>query len=215
MSACSHIFWTSSPCVHLFFRHLGLFTDNRATVNNRLNKQFAHRSPACTSLTMAFITPVVRKDYNLYSTKNCSRDPKRRTSLETSPKIYDTADDPWESSIGRRVRLELMRERRLRHYNRKLQQTHVLRKISEISNESVNEDELVFDRIQNGFTIMRRLTEADETEEKHCHSKENEEHFRVPTSKAHSDPNVGKPSKYGAMLKMFHWMARRHSIRGK
>ncbi|VDM72268.1 unnamed protein product [Strongylus vulgaris] len=108
-----------------------------------------------------------------------------------------------------------MRERRLRHYNKKLQKTHKLRKISELSNEAVNEDELVFDRIQNGFTIMKRLAEVDESEEKHSHSKDKHAIFHENRNKAHSDPNISKTPKQSAVLRMFNWMARGHSFRGK
>ncbi|EYC34426.1 hypothetical protein Y032_0001g409 [Ancylostoma ceylanicum] len=163
---------------------------------------------------MAFITPVVRKDFNLYSKKKSHREQKKREPMETVHEIAQNDDDQWEDSLGRKLRLELMRERRLRHYNQKLRQTHVLRKISEISNEAMNDDELVFDQTQNGFTIMRRLTEGEELEEKHRQWKENNEKLREPCSKAHSNPDVSKPPKYGAMLRMFQWMSR-HSLRGK
>lgn len=42
---------------------------------------------------MAFITPVVRKDFNLYSKKKCEREPKRRASIGTAP---ETAQNPGQ-----------------------------------------------------------------------------------------------------------------------
>ncbi|CAJ0610050.1 unnamed protein product [Cylicocyclus nassatus] len=163
---------------------------------------------------MAFITPVVTKEFNLYSQEKS----KSKSRRHSAPEIGDTKDDTLDASGAKKSRLELMREKRLRHYNKRIQRTHPLRKISEISNEAVNEDELTFDRVQNGFTIMKRLVEVPEPEEKHDQSKDKPDSIKEQKNqkaKTHSAPEISKSSKQGMVLKMFHWMARRHPIRAK
>ncbi|KAK6765659.1 hypothetical protein RB195_025524 [Necator americanus] len=163
---------------------------------------------------MAFITPVVKKDFHLYSMKKCEKDSQKNQQPDTTPKIAEDNDGEWETFLERKLRLELIRERRQRHLNKEPRRRHMLRKISEISNEAVDDVELVFDRTQKGFTIMRSLTEIEEHEEKNSPAGDYGSKLAETSNKTKSDSDVRKPRKYGAMLRMLKWMSS-HSLRGK
>uniref|UniRef100_A0A1I7WL98 Uncharacterized protein n=1 Tax=Heterorhabditis bacteriophora TaxID=37862 RepID=A0A1I7WL98_HETBA len=106
--------------------------------------------------------------------------------------------------------MEIMRERRQRRYQRK-RQPLVLRKISEINEDAETDDEPIFDDIENGFTMMRRLTEGDEDLSEQ--SSENDENEQQDT-KTESIDQKQKESKKRGVFNMFRWM-RKYSLRIK
>ncbi|ETN77323.1 hypothetical protein NECAME_03224 [Necator americanus] len=146
---------------------------------------------------MAFITPVVKKDFHLYSMKKCEKDSQKNQQPDTTPKIAEDNDGEWETSLERKLRLELIRERRQRHLNKEPRRRHMLRKISEISNEAVDDVELI-----------------EEHEEKNSPAGDYGSKLAETSNKTKSDSDVRKPRKYGAMLRMLKWMSS-HSLRGK
>ncbi|CAJ0954337.1 unnamed protein product, partial [Mesorhabditis belari] len=107
-------------------------------------------------------------------------------------------------------RLELIRERRLeKMYARTRQPNAALRKISEINedNEAI-EQQIVFNARENGFTVLRKLSEEEQDDSGHESEGRSESEIENDSQLDGKTQHEDKEKHHGKMFNVLRWVAK-------
>ncbi|CAD6185446.1 unnamed protein product [Caenorhabditis auriculariae] len=153
--------------------------------------------------TMAFATPVVRRDFNLYERKKRSRTTSSKPSNSGSPKTLPvTQGTSLDSLLDRHQQLKQLRERR--QQDRMIRRCHTitLRKISVITEDEEEND--------HESTLIEKICEELE---KPLMTEDNLSHTTSLESTSQNADSTKNKKK--SMMGLFNQWVRSHSFRRK